>query len=134
MDVGVRRSVLIVDDDVVLAKCVQDYLGYYDYSVRVAATSREALTLLKERRPDIVLLDIHLPDGDGLELVRHVRKLGVKTGIIVATAFGGVQPAIAAMVVGADNYVEKPVPLRSLKLMIEKIIEDHRPSAISRPN
>jgi DNA-binding response OmpR family regulator len=130
----VGRSVLIVDDDVVLAKCVQDYLGYCDYSVRVAATSREALSLLRERHPDVVLLDIRLPDGDGLEVARHIRRIGAKTGIIVATAFGGVQPALAAMAVGADNYVEKPVPLRSLKLMIERIIEDHRPKVATHLN
>jgi two-component system OmpR family response regulator len=130
----VRRSVLIVDDDLVLAGCVQDYLGYCDYSVRVAATSREALSLLRGRPPDIVLLNIHLPDGDGLEVVRHIRRIGAKTGIIVATAFGGVQPALAAMAVGADNYVEKPVPLRCLKLMIERIIGDQLPKSAPHLN
>jgi DNA-binding NtrC family response regulator len=64
--------------------------------------------------------------------VGPAREIGVKTGIIVATSFGGTQPAIAAMAVGADNYVEKLVPLRSLKLMIERIIEDQLPKAPSQ--
>jgi two-component system, NtrC family, response regulator AtoC len=125
----VTHSVLIVDDEAILAKNIRGYLEYHKYSVCVVGTSGEGLKRFKEWHPDVVLLDIYLPDGNGFEVVRRIREIDAKVGVIMWTAFGGVQRAVAAMAAGADNYVEKPVPLKSLKLMIERIIESQRPAA-----
>jgi len=121
------RSVLVVEDEAVLASNIREYLEHHRYDVRVADTIAAGVRQLEERRPDVVLLDILLPDGDGRRILRHVREGGPNVGIIIMTAFGGLQLALDAMAAGADNYVEKPVPLDSLRLMIDQLIDQNNP-------
>jgi len=122
-------SVLIVEDEAILARNIQLYLEHHGYEVHVAATKEDGLRQFKEVHPSIVLLDIHLPDGDGREILRHIRQTDANVGIIIMTAFGGIQLAVHAMAAGADDYVEKPVALDTLKLLIDKFIGEHRPPA-----
>ena len=120
-------SVLIVEDEVTLACNIQLYLERHHYDVRVAGTVAAGLKEYQERQPDVVLLDILLPDGDGRRILRHIRDNEETVGVIVMTAFGSIPLALDAMSAGADNYVEKPVPLDSLKLLIDRLIEQYRP-------
>jgi DNA-binding response OmpR family regulator len=97
----------------------------------VAGTCRDGLRQFDESRPDVLLLDIRLPDGDGRDVLRRIREVDPDVGVIVMTAFGGVHNAVAAMAAGADDYVEKPVPLATLKLMIERLTgREPTPTAI----
>lgn len=122
-------SVLIVEDETILARNIQLYLEHHRYEARIAATKEDGLRQFADARPDVVLLDIHLPDGDGREILHHIRQTDANVGIIIMTAFGGVQLAVQAMAAGADDYVEKPVALDTLKLLIEKLISERRPPA-----
>ncbi len=123
------NSVLIVEDEAILAGNLREYLEHHHYDVRVAATVAAGLQLLEHRRPDVVLLDILLPDGDGRQILRRIREVEVAVGVVIMTAFGSIQLALDAMAAGADEYVEKPVPLDTLKLLIDRIIDQYRPSA-----
>jgi DNA-binding response OmpR family regulator len=125
----VARSVLIVEDEAILASNIREYLERHRYEVRVAASIADGMRQLEERRPDVVLLDILLPDGDGRRILRRIRDGDANVGIIIMTAFGGIQLALDAMAAGADDYVEKPVPLDSLKLLIDRLIDENHPPA-----
>ncbi len=126
------HSVLIVEDETILAKNIQQYLEHHHYAVRVAATCRDGLRQFAEGKPDVLLLDVRLPDGNGNDVLRRVREIDPDVGVIIMTAFGGVQNAVQAMAAGADDYVEKPVPLPTLKLMIERLTgQGQAPTRIS---
>jgi two-component system response regulator AtoC len=123
------HSVLVVEDEAILARNIQEFLEYHHYEVRVTGSSSDGLRQFEELHPDVVLLDVHLPDGDGRQVLRRIRQLDANVGVIIITAFGSMELAVNAMAAGADNYVEKPVALDSLKLLIDKLIEDYRPPA-----
>jgi len=114
------RRVLIVEDETILAKNIKRYLEHYQYDVRIASTGTNGIAQFKECQPDVVILDIHLPDGDGREILSQIRQVSESVGIVIITAFGSVQLALDAMASGANDYVEKPVSLGTLKLLIEK--------------
>jgi DNA-binding response OmpR family regulator len=123
------NRVLIVEDEAILAGNLREYLQHHHYDVRVAGTVAAGLQLLEHHRPDVVLLDILLPDGDGRQILRRIRDVDAAVGVIIVTAFGSVELALDAMTAGADEYVEKPVPLDTLKLLIDRIIDQYRPSS-----
>jgi len=121
-------SILIVEDEAIWAANLREYLEHHHYDVRVAATVAAGLELLAHHRPDVVLLDIVLPDGDGRQILHRIRETDVPIGVVVMTAFGSIQLALDAVAVGADEYVEKPVPLDALRLLIDRLIDQYRPS------
>jgi two-component system, NtrC family, response regulator AtoC len=122
------NSILIVEDEAVLASNLREYLEHHHYDVRVAATVADGLQQVEQRRPDVVLLDILLPDGDGRQILHRIREMDVPVGVIVVTAFGSIQLALDAVAEGADEYVEKPVPLDTLRLLVDRLIDQYRPS------
>jgi DNA-binding response OmpR family regulator len=120
------HRVLVVEDESVLAGNIREFLEHHRYEVHIAGTVAAGLKEVDSLRPDVVLLDIILPDGDGREILRRARDHGSDVGIIIMTAFGSVQLALDAMAAGADDYVEKPVRLETLKLLIDRFIAEHR--------
>ncbi len=116
--------VLIVEDEKILAKNIQQFLAYHDYETQVAGTCEEGLRQAREFRPDVILLDIHLPDGDGRQILPLLQQIDESVGIIIITAFGSVELAVDAMAGGATNYVEKPVALGTLKILIDRLIKE----------
>lgn len=93
---------------------LRDNLEIEGFDVLVAYTVREARTLALDRRPDIVLLDVMLPDGDGVGLCRSLRLQGFSEPIIMLTARGEEIDKVLGLEVGADDYVVKPFSLREL--------------------
>ncbi|BBD97155.1 DNA-binding response regulator [Sphingobium amiense] len=102
-----RHKVLIVDDEPHIRKLIHAALARADYVTLEAATAREALDLLKQERPDISLLDLGLPDRDGLELV-PLFKQHSDTTLIVVSARDATDEKVAALDLGADDYLTKP--------------------------
>lgn len=130
----VGLSVLVVDDDALLRRRLVAHLEQAGMDVTQAGTTAEARRLAADLGFDVVLLDVHLPDGTGLDLLRE-RVFG-QTGVIVMTADGGVAGAVEAMRLGAVDYLAKPFELAELPLVIERLrrgrqqarIEEHRQS------
>ena len=119
-------GVLIVEDQATLAKNVKVYLKRHDYDVHVAGSREEGLRQIEAFKPDVVLLDLQLPDGDGLDVLSHVQKLVPQIKVIVMTAHGNVKRAIEAMKAGAFDFLSKPLVLSELKVLIDKAVEQHR--------
>jgi two-component system KDP operon response regulator KdpE len=99
--------ILIIDDDPLLQKSLALFLTLRGYEVEGALTAREALEAFARRRPDLVVLDLGLPDRDGIEVCLQLRKESALP-IIVLSARGGDQDKVSALEQGADDYISKP--------------------------
>ena len=114
-------AVLIIDDEVVLAKSIQKYLTRHDYDARVAASAKEAALLMDEFQPDVVLVDYLLPDGTGLEILRSMSQSFPGAKYVFMTGHGSIEVAVQAMKEGASEFISKPVVLEELRLLLERV-------------
>jgi two-component system, OmpR family, KDP operon response regulator KdpE len=107
MSAPVGSHILIVDDEPAIRRTVRTNLTGHGYSVREAGTGGEALEEHAARRPDLILLDLGLPDMDGLDVIREVRAMA-ETPIIVLSVRDAEREKVAALDLGADDYLTKP--------------------------
>jgi two-component system KDP operon response regulator KdpE len=106
-------SILVVDDEPQIQRVLRPSLTASGYEVREAATGREALSAISDQSPDLIILDLGLPDMDGKEVLRKLRIL-TRTPVIVLSARDRESEKIAALDLGADDYVEKPFAMGEL--------------------
>ena len=119
------RSVLIVDDDAQIRSLLADLLKDAGYETTQAKTAAAAVTEIAKKRPDLVMMDVKLPDQDGLDLLRQIKREHSELDIIVMTAFGGSSSAIKAMENGAYDYVTKPFEIDDLLATLRRVFEHH---------
>jgi two-component system OmpR family response regulator len=103
--------VLVVDDEPSIVDSVSTVLRYEGFEVDVAATGRAALQKVEQSRFDLVVLDVLLPDLDGLEVTRRVRAEGIGVPVLFLTAKADLEDRVAGLTVGGDDYVAKPFSL-----------------------
>ncbi|MFL6056687.1 MAG: response regulator transcription factor [Actinoallomurus sp.] len=118
-------TVLIVDDEPKLRRLVHDYLTRDGFTVLEAGTGARALELLAAARPDVVLLDLGLPDLPGEEVVRLVRRSS-DVPLIMLTAKSGENDRVMGLRLGADDYVVKPFSVRELMARVEAVLRRAR--------
>ncbi len=104
-------DVLIVDDETTLLANLTLQLGRAGHQCRTADTARAALASVESREPDVAIVDIRMPDMSGLDLIDRIRQAGRDFPVVVMTAYGSVENAVAAMKVGATDYLQKPVSI-----------------------
>jgi two-component system KDP operon response regulator KdpE len=104
---GDAAAILIVEDEPPIRRLLRATLGAHDYRVLEAETGAMALSALRHHRPDLVLLDLGLPDIDGLALIGKIRELG-PVPIVVLSSRGDEAAKVSALDAGADDYVTKP--------------------------
>ena len=125
-----ERSVLVVDDEPDIRGLLQEILEDEGYSVSVAATAQAARGAVAESVPDLVLLDIWMPDMDGVSLLKSWRLGGsLEFPVIMISGHGTVETAVEATRHGAVDFIEKPVSLARLLLAVEKALADGPPGA-----
>ncbi|MBV9580138.1 MAG: response regulator transcription factor [Chloroflexi bacterium] len=105
--------VLVVDDEPGILRAVQTNLGRHDFRVETATTGQEALDLYNRRRPDLVLLDLGLPDIDGLDVLKAIRERA-STPVVVLSAHESERDKVVALDLGADDYLTKPFGINEL--------------------
>ena len=118
-----KAKILVVDDEPSARSGLERLLVQEGYAVELAADGESAERLVTEQPPDLVITDLKMTGMDGLELTKRLRDAYAALPIIVATAFGDVSTAVAAMRAGADDYVTKPVDIDALVLSIERSLE-----------
>lgn len=118
--------VLVVDDEEALAQLVADMLTESGYEVRVAHTVGEAKALIAQREFDVALLDMHLPDGTGEDILLRLSDEGASTEAIMLTGDRDITSAVQAMKLGASDYLVKPSPLAEVELAVRQARERHR--------
>jgi two-component system response regulator PilR (NtrC family) len=119
---GGSSQVLVVDDEPDIRELLELTLVKMGLGVSSAGSVSEAKDLLRERRFDLCLTDMRLPDGEGLELLQHIATLGVDLPVAVITAHGNTENAVAALKAGAFDYVSKPVGLEQLRAMVRSAL------------
>lgn len=103
-----RARILVVDDDARIAASVRRALIYEGYEVEVAADGREALTVARDRPPALIVLDLMMPEVDGLEVCRRLRAADDDVAVLMLTAKSDVPDRVAGLDAGADDYLVKP--------------------------
>ncbi len=117
------KSVLVVDDDAQIRSLLADLLKSNGYAVRQAKTGAEAVASVEKQRPALVMMDVKLPDQDGLDVLKALKKQRPELEVIVMTAFGGSSSAIKAMEQGAYDYVTKPFDIDDLLATLHRVFE-----------
>lgn len=122
-------SLLIVEDEAGLREALAYYLGQQGHAVRTAASGAEALGLVHASPPDLVVLDLLLPDLSGTEVCRLIRQepRTAHLPVLILTALDSEPDRVRGLELGADDYVVKPFPLRELELPIRAILRAARP-------
>jgi two-component system, OmpR family, response regulator len=113
---------LVVDDEATLSDLLQMALRYEGWDVRTAANGQQALQLAREFRPDVIVLDIMMPDIDGLEVLRRLRADGLETPVLFLTAKDSVDDRVVGLTAGGDDYVTKPFSLEELVARLRGLI------------
>lgn len=122
----VHQRILILDDEEELRAIISQRLARRGYEIIEAGTAREGMTILEERFFDAILLDIRLPDGDGLQLLLEIKKRQPDLQVIMLTGHGTLESAIEAMKAGAFDYLTKPCNLSELEITLQKAIEQRK--------
>ena len=117
------RTILIVEDESTLSHFLKESLSEAGYEVVTAATGREGLQAVGQREIDLVLLDLKLPDVEGMEVLRAIRAGDAELPVIMMTGYGSVGSAVEAMRLKVYDYLEKPPDLDDLKLTIARALE-----------
>lgn len=118
-----KYKILVVDDEHLIRWSLEQNLKKQGYEVLACGSGEEALRLLQEESPDLILLDIQLPGINGVEVLERAREIDEDVIIIMVTALGVLETAVKAMRLGAYDYINKPFNLDELALVIKKALE-----------
>jgi len=121
-----KERILVVDDEYLIRWSLQQDLAKEGYEVLVAESGEEALRLVRESPPEMILLDIQLPGIDGVKTLGEIKKIDPEIVVLMITAYAMVDTAVAAMKLGAHDYINKPYNLEGVKLSIRKGLETNR--------
>ena len=114
--------VLVVDDEPSMCEMIETDLRTRGFQVKWKSTSGEAVQLLKEEQFDVVLTDLRMPEISGVELCERIVENRPGTPVVVMTAFGSLESAVAAIRAGAHDFVTKPIEMEMLALTLERAI------------
>jgi len=116
-------QILVVDDETAMRESLQDWLKEDGYEVGMAASGFEALEMAEKRNWDVVLLDLKMPEMDGLETMRKLKEIVPEAEIVMMTAYATIDTAVHAMKEGAFDYLVKPFDPDEIEMQIKKILE-----------
>ena len=116
-------TLLLVDDDDPFRQVLAGELGRLGYTTTTAASGAEALRRFAETSPDLVLLDLRLPDMDGLDVLRGLLAAGSGAEVIMLTGHGSIDTAVESIKLGASDYVAKPCPLDEMEVRLQRAVE-----------
>ena len=121
-------KILVVDDNASLARAIKAFLNQEGHVADIAGSVKEGQKLLSLSNYELVITDLKLPDGEGLDVIRSAREASSDRvpEVILMTAFGSVESAVTAMRLGAADYLTKPVSMEEFSFRIQKIAEHRR--------
>ena len=123
------NTILVIDDDTKLCELLQQYLSRYEFKVLSAHEPAEGLGLLRRKQPDLIVLDVMLPQMDGFEVLKEIRKSS-KVPVIMLTARGELSDKVVGLELGADDYLAKPFEPRELVARMQTVLR--RSNAVSK--
>ena len=117
------RRVLVIDDEPSIVDAVSTALRYEGFDVIEARNGRIGLALAQTEQPDLIVLDVMLPDLDGFEIIRRLRADGLQTPVLFVTAKDALEDKVEGFSAGADDYVTKPFSLAEIVLRVRAILQ-----------
>jgi two-component system OmpR family response regulator len=123
-----RARVLVVDDEAYITDLVATALRYEDFEVKSAASGRDALSLVESFRPELIILDVMLPDLDGFDVQRKLVDRGRRIPVLFLTARDATEDKVRGLTIGGDDYVTKPFSLEEVIARIRAIMRRARAS------
>lgn len=127
-----ETRILVVDDEAYLADLVATALRYEGFATAVAGSGAQALAEVGSFRPDLIVLDVMLPDGSGLETCARLRRDGCMAPVVFLTARDATEDKVKGLTVGGDDYVTKPFSLEELIARVRAVLRRTRPSPPER--
>ena len=118
-----NHKILIVDDEKKICDVFSRMMTREGYSVLKATSGRKALKIVEEHTPHIIFLDIKMPELDGMEVLKQIKRLNPDIVVVILTAYGGMKRVIEATRLGAFDYLTKPFNIDKIKIIIEKALE-----------
>jgi len=115
-------KILLLDDEIELRMLVAERLGMEGYIVAEAGLVNDALSMIKSSKFDLLLLDVKLPDGTGIDVLRYMKDSGIKTPVIMLTGTTGLDIAVESVRLGARDYVTKPAKISYLLHSIRELL------------
>jgi len=117
-----EAKVLVVDDEESITDLISTALRYVGFDVEIASTGRQALDRALSFRPELIVLDVMLPDLDGFEVTRRLRADGVRVPVVFLTARDATEDKVAGLTIGGDDYVTKPFSLEELVARVRAVL------------
>ncbi len=127
-----KTSVLIVDDEAGIRAALRVSFAANGWNVETASGVVDANRLLEQQQFTLVVSDMRMPDGDGLDVVRYARKASAETAVILLTAYGNVPDAVQAMRGGAFDYLTKPISFEQLQEAVSRVLQPARSKALNQ--
>ncbi len=121
-----KESILIIDDDSAIRDGCSQVLLKSGYEVMESATGKKGLEKVEEYDFDLILVDLKLPDINGLDLIREIRQKDISVPLVVITGYGTIQNAVEAMRLGANDFLPKPFEPAELRLVVKRNLATHR--------
>ena len=118
-----KGKILVIDDERDLCWLFSEILGENGYKVTSAQTAKDGLDKVRSVMPNLVFLDIKLPDKDGIWVLKEIKKVNPEIVVIMVTGHTAIESAVAAMKLGAYDYIPKPIPNERLKIIVDKALE-----------
>lgn len=115
-------QILIVEDDTTFAQIIEGFLSKNNYAVETAIDLNQAFKLVDKQAYELLLIDYRLPDGTGLDLLKHVRDKGSNVPIIIMTSFNDVRTAVKSIQLGAFDYITKPINPDELLMVVKSLL------------
>ncbi len=117
-----RRTILIIDDEASIRQSLSGALSDEGYQVMSAPNAAQGIEIIRKSRPDVVLMDIWMPDVDGLTALNEIKQQGLETPIIMMSGHGTIETAVKATKLGAFDFVEKPVELDRILVLVRNAL------------
>ena len=129
-----KNHILVVDDDIDLCNMISEYLSDEFFNVDIATTAKHALSLIEKSKPDLILLDIRLPDMDGLNLLTDLKKQNLD--VILLSGKSEVADKVSGLELGAEDYITKPFHIRELLARVKLVLrrQEANPTPTVGPN
>jgi DNA-binding NtrC family response regulator len=120
------KHILIVDDEPLVRRSLSELLTLAGYTVSSAGSAKEALDMLKNYTTDVIISDIKMPEMDGIQLLKQVKKASCSAPVILMTGYGSIESAVSAMREGAYDYITKPIVDNEIKILLERLVNQRK--------